>query len=343
MTPESALIEANNLSVSVPGSARWSFVRKPALDILVDVSVAVRPGEIVCMVGESGSGKTTFGRTLLGLVRPSAGQIVYDGVPLPDFSTASFRRIRREASLLFQDPLTSFDPRQRIGSIIAEPRRIARVGGVAQAEIGDLAAKAGLADDLLAKFPHALSGGQAKRAGVARALSVVPRLIVADEPTAGLDVSVQGGVLNLFLDIREEFHTAFLLITHNLSIARHISDRIVILYLGRVLESGPAREIFRAPRHPYTRALLDSEPIPDPTKRRDAPPVLGEVPSLAVRPGGCEFHTRCPFVQDRCRRERPASTTISAEHQVACHFPLSPRLTVVGPPPQRMPKTVNKK
>ncbi|WP_172982552.1 ABC transporter ATP-binding protein [Phyllobacterium sp. SYP-B3895] len=342
MIRETALIEANNLSVAVPRSSRWFPSRKPDLDILVDVSVAIKPGEIVCMVGESGSGKTTFGRALLGLVRPSAGQIVFDGTPLPDFSPASFKRIRREASLLFQDPVTSFDPRQRIGSILAEPRRIARSGSVARSEIEELARKAGLASPLLSKFPHALSGGQARRAAVARALSVVPRLIVADEPTAGLDVSVQGGVLNLFLDIREEFRTSFLIITHNLSIARHVSDRIVILYLGRVLESGPAREIFRAPRHPYTRALLDCEPIPNPAKRREAPPVIGEVPGLAARPSGCEFHTRCAFAQDRCRHERPLQTTISAEHEVACHYPLTPRLTVVGPPPQRLPKTANR-
>ncbi len=343
MTAGTALIEANNLSVSVPGSGRWSLARKPPVDILIDVSVAVRPGEIVCMVGESGSGKTTFGRSLLGLVKPSAGQIVLDGTPLPDFTQRSFRRIRREASMLFQEPVTSFDPRQRIGSIIAEPRRIAGSGSLRNEDIVELARKADLAEPLLSHFPHALSGGQARRAAVARSLSVVPRLIVADEPTAGLDVSVQGGVLNLFLDIREEFQTAFLLITHNLSIARHVSDRIVILYLGRVLESGPAREIFRAPRHPYTRALLDSEPVPDPTKRRTAPPVIGEVPSLTARPSGCEFHTRCGFVQDRCRHERPVQSTISADHQVACHFPLSPRLTVVDQGPRLVPRAANRK
>ncbi len=237
MNPLRALIEVNNLSVSVPGSARWPLTKKPAVDILVDVSVSVQPGEIVCMVGESGSGKTTFGRAILGLVKPTAGQIVLDGTPLPDFTQHSFRRIRSEASMLFQDPVTSFDPRQRIGSIIAEPRRIARSGSIRQEDIAELARKADLATPLLSQFPHALSGGQARRAAVARALSVVPRLIVADEPTAGLDVSVQGGVLNLFLDMRHEFRTAFLLITHNLSIARHVSDRIVILYLGRVVEA----------------------------------------------------------------------------------------------------------
>ncbi|QRM54405.1 ABC transporter ATP-binding protein [Sinorhizobium sp. BG8] len=323
MTSLPAMIETKGLSVSVR-TGRWlPFKASKSLDILIDVSVALRPGEVTCMVGESGSGKTTFGRALVGLVRPSAGEILLDGAALPDFSSRSFRRVRSQAALLFQDPVTSFNPRQRIGSIIAEPRRIAFAGSTRSEDIAALAQKAGLARPLLSRFPHALSGGQARRAAVARALSVVPRLIIADEPTAGLDVSVQGGVLNLFLDIRDEFRTAFLVITHNLSVARHIADRIVILYLGRVVESGPAAAIFRNPQHPYTRALLDSEPVPDPSKRRQEPPVIGEVPSLAARPGGCEFHTRCRFAQARCRVEPPPRTNVSADHEVACHFPLA--------------------
>jgi peptide/nickel transport system ATP-binding protein len=322
MSTTPALIEANSLSVAVPFS-RLPFSRARPLQILIDVSVAIRPGEIVCMVGESGSGKTTFGRALLGLFPPSGGSIVLEGNPLPDFSTRSFRTVRRQASLLFQDPASSFNPRQRIGAMIAEPRRISGTGSTRMEDIATLARQAGLSEQLLTRFPHALSGGQARRAAVARALSVVPKLIVADEPTAGLDVSVQGGVLNLFLDIREEQNTAFLIITHNLSVARHIADRIVILYLGRVVESGSAEEIFRAPRHPYTRALLDSEPIPDPSKRRGEPPVLGEVPSIAARPAGCEFHTRCRFAQPRCRIEAPAVSDVTRDHQVTCHYPLA--------------------
>ncbi|MGQ3215492.1 MAG: oligopeptide/dipeptide ABC transporter ATP-binding protein [Shinella sp.] len=322
MSEDPALIEARRLSVAVPAT-RLPFSKAVPLSILIDVSVAIRPGEIVCMVGESGSGKTTFGRTLLGLIKPSAGSIVFDGTALADFSSRSFHVVRRQASLLFQDPLSSFNPRQRIGAMIAEPRRIARSGSTRMDDIAVLARQAGLSERFLSRFPHALSGGQARRAAVARALSVVPRLIVADEPTAGLDVSVQGGVLNLFLDIREQQRTAFLLITHNLSIARHIADRVVILYLGRVVESGPAADIFRAPRHPYTRALLDSEPVPDPTRRRGEPPVLGEVPSIAARPAGCEFHARCRFAQPRCRSEAPVLTGTAGERQIACHFPLA--------------------
>lgn len=319
MSATPALIETSRLSVAVPATP-LPFSRHRPLNILVEVSVAIHPGEIVCMVGESGSGKTTFGRALLGLIKPSAGSIALDGAKLPDFSTWSFRAVRRQAALLFQDPLSSFNPRQRIGAMIAEPRRIAGTGSTRMEDIAALARTTGLGEQFLSRFPHALSGGQARRAAVARALSVVPRLIVADEPTAGLDVSVQGGVLNLFLDIRQQQNTAFLLITHNLSIARHIADRIVILYLGRVVESGPTAEIFRNPRHPYTRALIDSEPIPDPARRRGEPPVIGEVPSISARPGGCEFHTRCRFAQPRCRTEAPVLS--GDAHQVSCHFPL---------------------
>ena len=321
MSQEPALIEARALSVNVP-SSRFAFPRPRPLSILAGVSLAIRPGEIVCMVGESGSGKTTFGRALLGLVKPSSGQILLDGTSLPDFSERSFLAVRSRTSLLFQDPLSSFNPRQRIGAMIAEPRHIAGTGSTRMADITGLAQQAGLSERFLSRFPHALSGGQARRAAVARALSVVPQLIVADEPTAGLDVSIQGGVLNLFLDIREQHDTAFLLITHNLSVVRHIADRIVILYLGRMVESGPAADILRAPRHPYTKALLESEPIPDPAHRRTEPPVLGEVPSITARPTGCEFHTRCPFAQARCRREAPVLDESADGRRVACHFPL---------------------
>ena len=247
---DSPLIEARSLSVSVPGRSSLPFVTRPGLDILVDVSLAIHPGEIVCMVGESGSGKSTFGRTLVGLMKPRSGDLLLEGEKLPDYSHRSFTRLREAAALLFQDPVTSFDPRQRIRSIIAEPRRIAGKGPVSNDAIAELAAKAGLVRQLLSRFPHGLSGGQARRAAVARALSVIPKLIIADEPTAGLDLSVQAGVLNLFLDIRDEYRTAFLIITHNLAVARHVSNRVAIMYLGRIVESGPHRRDFPQPPPP---------------------------------------------------------------------------------------------
>lgn len=320
---QAPIIEARKLSVAVPRRGSLPFVRRPGLEILAGVSLAIEPGEIVCMVGESGSGKSTFGKTLVGLMKPSGGNLLLDGETLPDHSSRSFAKMRQTASLLFQDPVTSFDPRQRIRSVIAEPRRIAGQGDLRTEAIVDLAEQAGLGRQLLSRFPHGLSGGQARRAAVARALSVVPRLIIADEPTAGLDLSVQGGILNLFLDIRDAHRTAFLIITHNLAVARHVSDRVAILYLGRIVESGPSAAIFRTPRHPYTAALLASEPVPDPTKRRTAPPVIGEVPSLAHRPSGCEFHPRCPSAQARCRSELPAETVLDTGHTIRCHYPLA--------------------
>ena len=319
------VIETRDLRVSLPAGFRWPFRgATPLIDILPGVSLTIGPGEIVCMVGESGSGKTTFGKALLGLSRPSSGSILFEGAPLADFRPRSFRPIRRKAALLFQDPVSSFDPRQRIGSIIAEPRRIAGLGGTGMEPVRELAARAGLPVHFLSRFPHALSGGQARRAAVARALSADPALIVADEPTAGLDVSVQGGVLNLFRDIRASRNTAFLIITHNLAVARLIADRIVILYLGRVVEEGTPEDIFSHPRHPYTRALIMSEPIPDPLRRRKAPPVMGEVPGIARRPAGCEFHTRCPQARELCRVAAPAPTAFSDTQSAACHFPLAP-------------------
>ncbi len=321
MTDATPILETRGLGVSIGGANRF-FSPGRKLDIVVDVSLSLWPGKIVCVVGESGSGKTTLGMALLGLTPPTSGEIRFGGTPLADFSKASFRPIREKTALLFQDPASSFNPRQRIGEIIAEPRRIAGAGATSVEAIASLAQLAGLPSPLLSRFPHALSGGQARRAAVARALSVVPRLIVADEPTAGLDVSVQGGVMNLFLDIKEKHDTAFLIITHNLAVARHISDELVIMYLGRVVESGPTAEIFRNPRHPYTKALLDSEPVPDPLHRRHAPPIIGEVPSILARPSGCEFHERCRFAQNLCRSQPPQEATGPNGQRVRCHFPI---------------------
>lgn len=319
------LIETRNLVVSLKQGFQVPFLtsRTPRVDILPGLSLSLHRGEILCMVGESGSGKTTFGKALLGLANVVSGEILFEGKPLSDFKSQSFRSIRRRSALLFQDPVSSFDQRQRIRSVIAEPRRIAGLMATGPHDIAALAARAGLPAPMLERFPHALSGGQARRAAVARALSSEPALIIADEPTAGLDVSVQGGVLNLFQDIRASQGTAFLIITHNLAVARLIADRIVILYLGRVVEQGDPEAIFAAPLHPYTRALVHSEPVPDPRKRRDKPPVMGEVPAITRRPQGCEFHTRCPHAADLCRAVAPPLSAFSETRSVACHFPLA--------------------
>jgi len=324
------ILAAEALSVAVPRRRGLAFRPAPRLDILAAASLAVRTGEIVAVVGESGSGKTTLGRALVGLARPTGGRIELDGAPLRDFSAASFRPVRDAVALLFQDPASSFNPRRRVAEIVAEPRRIAGAGGTAPADLAALVEAAGLPAGVLQRFPHALSGGQARRVAIARALAQVPRLIIADEPTAGLDVSVQGGVLNLFIELRERHGTAFLLVTHNLAVVRHVADRIAVMYLGRIVESGPAAAVLRTPRHPYTRALIEAEPVADPRRRRTAPPILGEVPSLAARPEGCEFHPRCPLAAPLCRSEAPAERRLDAGHTVRCHFPLAAGPTIVA-------------
>jgi peptide/nickel transport system ATP-binding protein len=315
-----ALLEVEDLYVPVPGR-RWLGPALP--DIVSGVSLAIGPAETLGVVGESGSGKTTIGRAIVGLVRPRAGRIALDGHALPDFSEASYRRLRGQVSMMFQDPISSLSPRLRVATLVAEPLAIAGERGGRDAA-ARLLERVGLPAAFGRRFPHQLSGGQARRVGAARALARLPKLVIADEPTAGLDVSVQGEILNLLADLKARHGLSLMIITHNLAVVRHVSDRLAITYLGRIVERGPTRAVFRAPRHPYTRALLDSEPVPDPLRRRGEPPVTGEVPSLAARPPGCEFHPRCRFVQPRCRAEAPTERGLGDGHAVRCHFPLAP-------------------
>ncbi|MFO1056437.1 MAG: ABC transporter ATP-binding protein [Dongiaceae bacterium] len=321
----SALLEVDGLCVPVPGR-RW--LGGPPPDIVSGVSLSVGEAETLGVVGESGSGKTTIGRAIVGLVKPRAGRIALAGEALPDFSERSYRRLRDRVSMMFQDPISSLSPRLSVGTLVAEPLAIAGARGGRAAAAG-LLERVGLPAAFLRRYPHQLSGGQARRVGVARALARLPRLVIADEPTAGLDVSIQGEILNLLADLKAQHGLSLMIITHNLAVVRHVSDRLAITYLGRIVEQGPTRAVFRAPRHPYTRALLESEPVPDPLRRRREPPVTGEVPSLLARPPGCEFHPRCRFAQARCRSEAPAPRAAAAGHLVSCHFPLGP--DAIGP------------
>lgn len=228
--------------------------------------------------------------------------------------------------MMFQDPVASLSPRLTIKSIITEPFRIHHIKDKdLDQEARRLLDMVGLPADFVSRYPHELSGGQARRVGVARALALEPKLIIADEPTAGLDVSVQGEILNLMADLQDRLNLTYLVITHNLPVVRHVSDRLAIMYLGRFVEQGESDRIFDSPAHPYTEALLQGVPQPDPDKRRDLVSIAGEVPSLAQRPAGCEFHTRCPYAQDRCRREVPERRLIGDDHWVRCHFPLGGR------------------
>ena len=302
----SALITAQDVTVTAraPGGKRMTIIH--------DVSLSLQAGETLGIVGESGSGKTTLIRALLGLQPRSAGEVTFAG-----------GNLRRETAMIFQDPVSSLSPRIRIGALITEPFIIhGEPIADRKAKAAELLATVGLPAEFADRFPHELSGGQARRAGVARALALKPRLVVADEPTAGLDVSVQGEILNLMADLKQQFGLSYIIVTHNLAMIRHVSDRLAIMYLGRLVEEGPTADVFANPSHPYTKSLIDSEPIPDPRQRRHGAPLAGETPSILARPWGCEFHPRCPMAQSRCTTEAPLLTEAGNGRRLRCHYPL---------------------
>jgi oligopeptide/dipeptide ABC transporter ATP-binding protein len=298
-------------------------VRDPWLDAVLGVSFAIAPATTFALVGESGSGKTTLGRAIIGLVRASEGRVRFAGHDLLGLSDRAFKPWRRRIAMMFQDPVASLSPRVTVRSLITEPFRIHGLRDRdLHAEALRLLEMVGLNADFLGRYPHELSGGQARRVGVARALALDPALIIADEPTAGLDVSVQGEILNLLARLQDRLGVSYLIITHNLPVVRRISDRVAIMYLGRFVEEGPTAEVFARPAHPYTHALMEATPKPDPAARRAEVELKGEIPSLRSRPRGCEFHTRCPFAQARCLAEAPALRELVPGRRVRCHFPL---------------------
>ncbi len=298
-------------------------IADPFIDAVLDVSLKVGPGETLGLVGESGSGKTTLARAVLGLVPVHSGSIAVQGKELVGLREGAYRAVRRELGMMFQDPVASLSPRKTVRNLLVEPFRIHGVRDVdADAEARRLLALVGLHDGFLGAYAHQLSGGQARRVGVARTLALRPRLILADEPTAGLDVSVQGEILNLMNELQQQFGLSYLIVTHNLPVIRHVSDRLAIMYLGRLVEQGSTRSVFAKPAHPYTHALLAAVPQPDPDRRREQLELQGEIPSLRRRPSGCEFHTRCIYAQARCRVEAPGPTSLGDGREVRCHFPL---------------------
>jgi oligopeptide/dipeptide ABC transporter ATP-binding protein len=294
----------------------------PHIDAVMDVSFHLNKGETFGLVGESGSGKTTLGRAIIGLVKAQEGSIRFEGQELVGLSGGAFKQIRRNIAMMFQDPVASLSPRKKVRSQLVEPFKI---HGIKGKDLGEEARRllrlVGLHEGYSGAYPHQLSGGQARRVGVARALALSPKMIIADEPTAGLDVSVQGEILNLMNRLQDELGLSYLVITHNLPVVRHISDRLAIMYLGRFVETGPTDEIFAEPAHPYTLGLLAAVPEPDPDKKRTEVELKGEVPSLRRRPSGCEFNTRCPFAQAKCREVAPAYVEIRPGRWTSCHFP----------------------
>ncbi len=288
-----------------------------------DVSFAIRRGETLGLVGESGCGKTTTGRCILMLERPTAGEIVFEGRSLTTLDHAGLRPLRRRMQVIFQDPVASLNPRMTIGQIIAEPLKVHGVvpdATARAARVRELLSHVGLVAQHAGRYPHELSGGQRQRVGIARALAVQPSLIICDEPVSALDVSIQAQIINLLEDLQSEFGLTYLFIAHDLAVVRHISDRVAVMYLGRIVELADRKTLYDRPLHPYTKALLSAVPIPDPAleAKRERVVLGGEVPSPLNPPSGCVFHPRCPIGVDRCRVEVPLLREPQPGHQAAC-------------------------
>lgn len=323
------LLDVRNLHMQFP--IKRGLLRRTVgfVHAVNDVSFSIRPGETLSLVGESGCGKTTTGRCILRVYSPTGGQILYqldeqESVDLAQFDNRELRPYRREIRMIFQDPFSSLNPRLPILQIVGEPLRANRIASGSELEdrVATLLRRVGLRPEYIRRYPHAFSGGERQRIGIARALALNPRLIVADEAVSALDVSVQAQILNLLQDLQEELELTYLFIAHDLSVVEHLSHRVAVMYVGKIVELASVDELFANPLHPYTEALLSAVPKPDPRLRNKGARIRlpGEVADPSNPPSGCYFHPRCPYAQDRCRHEEPAVREIGADHWVACHF-----------------------
>jgi len=312
-----ALLRAEGLAKRFP-LPRRGLAARGAVRAVEDVSFAIAEGEVLGLVGESGSGKSTIGRLVLRLIEPSAGRVVFEGCDITAATARELRALRRRMQMVFQDPYASLNPRRSVGEAIAEVLRLHGLAGRdrGRARVAELLAHVGLSPEDSGRLPRAFSGGQRQRIAIARALAVQPRLLVADEPVSALDVSVQAGILALLRGLRQELGLAMLFISHDLSVVEAMADRVMVLYLGRVMESGPVRAIFTAPAHPYTAALLSA--APGGAHKRGIPPLGGEIPSAADPPSGCVFRTRCPFALPDCAGDVPRLRAVAPGHDKAC-------------------------
>lgn len=316
------LLEVKNLKKYYPTRASV-FGNDPAGIKAVDgVSFELNVGETLGVVGESGCGKSTVGRSILGLIRPTSGEVVLKGRRIDNLAVRQMRHLRREMQLIFQDPYSSLSPRMKVGALIEEPmRNFGTVSGKALKErVLELLGKVGLPRDAAGRFPYEFSGGQRQRIGIARALALQPSLIVCDEPVSALDVSVQAQVVNLLKNLQREFNLSFLFIAHDIAVVEHISTRIAVMYLGQVVEIADRRSLIREPLHPYTEALISAVPIVRVGSERTHVPLSGDVPSPTKPPAGCRFHTRCPKVMSKCREVEPRLVEIASQRSVACHL-----------------------
>ncbi len=318
------LVDVRHLKIYFPVTAGFLIARKIADNKAVDdITFTVKRGETLGLVGESGCGKSTTGRAILQLYRPTEGQILFDGVDLATLRGNDLRRMRRKMQMIFQDPYASLNPRMSIRDIVGEPLLIHKLGnaGERRERVAELMRIVGLNPYYASRFPHEFSGGQRQRIGVARALAVSPDFIVCDEPVSALDVSIQAQIINLLEELQDQFGLTYLFIAHDLAVVRHISDRVVVMYLGHLMETADQNEIYENPLHPYTKALLSAVPIPDPVveRKRERIILTGEVPSSLRPPRGCVFHTRCPIAIDECRQVIPEWREAMPGHWVACH------------------------
>ncbi|MCC6949739.1 MAG: dipeptide ABC transporter ATP-binding protein [Bradyrhizobiaceae bacterium] len=323
MNSREPLIEAIGLTKHFPVSRGWFF--GPAVGVVraVDeVDLTVHVGETLGLVGESGCGKSTLGRMLLRLIEPTGGAVRFEGVDLLPLSAADMRAYRRRMQIIFQDPYSSLNPQKTVGASLLEPLDIFRLGTrkSRRERVAELLDRVGLRPEFANRYPHEFSGGQRQRISIARALMLQPRFVVCDEPVSALDVSVQAQVINLLKDLQELLGLAYLFISHDLGVVRHVADRVAVMYLGQVVEIASRRQLYDNPLHPYTRALLSAVPIADPRQRRDFVPIEGDAPSSSNPPSGCRFRTRCPLAQPICSKLEPPLVEIVPGHRTACHL-----------------------
>jgi oligopeptide transport system ATP-binding protein len=333
------LVEVDNLKVHFPIQAGFFKTTQGVVRAVDGVTFDVRRGETLGLVGESGCGKSTIGRAMIRLREPTEGTVRFDGVDLTALKTGALRKMRRRMQIIFQDPYGSLDPRMTVGSIVSEPIETHHLadGEAKRERVAELLRLVGLDPKYVSRYPHEFSGGQRQRIGVARALAVEPEFIVCDEPISALDVSIQAQVLNLLTDLRSRLGLTYLFVAHDLSVVKHISDRVAVMYLGKIVEIGPPDQLYSAPGHPYSRALLSAVPVPDPASERKRKRVIlkGDVPSPVNPPPGCRFHTRCWLYErlgkpENCRTIDPSLEVLSGEHQAACHYSAEALKTDVG-------------
>jgi oligopeptide/dipeptide ABC transporter ATP-binding protein len=316
------LLEVNNLVKHFPIKGGWFGKPKNYVRAVDGVSFFIRKGETLGLVGESGCGKTTTGRTILRLHEPTAGQIIFEGTDLRRLRTEEMRKKRKDLGIIFQDPYSSLNPRMMVGDIIGEPLLVQGLTNTKQRteRVHAMLEEVGLAPYHYRRFPHEFSGGQRQRIGIARSVIYSPKLIVCDEPVSALDVSIQSQILNLLKDLQKKHNLTYLFIAHNLSVVKHISDRVGVMYLGKMVELTTSRNLYAQPTHPYTQALLSAIPHADPDMRMERQRLKGDVPSPVNPPSGCRFHTRCPIAVDQCKVEDPIWREIRPDHFVACHL-----------------------